>query len=126
MLVDTSVWVDHFRDHNAALAVSLERAEVHCHPLVIGELACGNLARREQVLSLLAALPQTPEARHLEVLSLIEAHRLSGRGIGWVDAHLLASAMLGNVKLWTLDKRLRTIAGELGAQAEAPVSGDPD
>lgn len=118
MLVDTSVWVDHFRGGNALLEQRLNQGEVWCHPLVIGELACGNLARRGEVLSLLAALPQAPEARHAEVLLLVESHRLMGRGLGWVDAHLLAATRLGGTRLWTLDRRLETAARELGIRAE--------
>ncbi len=118
MLVDTSVWVDHFRNDNAAFAERLNRGEVWCHPLVIGELACGNLARRGEVLALLAALPQAPEARHAEVLILVESHRLMGRGLGWIDVHLLASARLGHSRLWTLDRRLAAAARELGICAE--------
>ena len=118
MLVDTSVWVDHFRNDNAALAARLDRGEVRCHPFVIGELACGNLARRAEVLSLLAALPQAPRARHAEVLFLVESQRLMGRGLGWIDVHLLASARLGRTEIWTLDRRLATAAAELGIGAK--------
>lgn len=118
MLVDTSVWVDHFRRGNAALAAHLERQEVACHPYVIGELACGNLARRDELLALLATLPGTPEARHAEVLAMIDAHRLMARGLGWIDVHLLASARLARTTLWTLDKRLAAVATELEVGAE--------
>lgn len=120
MLVDTSVWVDHFRHGNATLAACLERGDVWGHPFVIGELACGNLARRDEVLHLLAALPQAPEARHAEVLTLLESHHLMGRGIGWIDVHLLASAKLGHTTIWTLDRRLASVAQELGIRASAP------
>lgn len=118
MLVDTSVWVDHFRNTNTELTARLERNEVSCHPFVIGELACGNLARRTEVLSHLAALPQTPEARHAEVLYMMGRHRLMGRGIGWIDAHLLASASLAGTRIWTLDQRLAAVARELGICAD--------
>jgi predicted nucleic acid-binding protein len=113
VLVDTSVWVDHLRSRKAALAEALERGDVWCHPFVIGELACGNIANRAEVLSLLAALPQAELAENAEVLAFVEAHRLMGRGIGWVDAHLLASARLSRQQLWTLDRRLAAVAASL-------------
>jgi predicted nucleic acid-binding protein len=110
VLVDTSVWVDHLRHGNRVLAQLLEQAEVVTHPFVLGELACGQLRQRELVLSTLAALPQARVATQDEVLHLIDAFRLMGRGLGWVDAHLLASARLERMGLWTLDKRLATAA----------------
>lgn len=110
MLVDTSVWIDHFRSRNRRLVEQLDTAEVWTHPFVIGELACGNLARRREVLTHLEALPKAPLVEHEEVMMLVEALRLSGRGLGWVDAHLLASARLAHIPLWTLDKRLEAIA----------------
>lgn len=122
MLVDTSVWIDHLRNSNHDLVARLECNAVLCHPFVIGELACGNLARRTEVLSLLATLPRVPEARHQEVLYMMEEHRLMGRGIGWIDAHLLASASLGGTQLWTLDQRLAKVARELALCAELPRS----
>ena len=106
MLVDTSVWVDHLRHGNSRLAGSLERGEVECHPFVIGELACGRIARRAEVLSLLAALPSVIEADHHEVLRFIESSGLVGRGLGLIDAHLLASALLTGTFLWTRDRTL--------------------
>lgn len=113
MLVDTSVWVDHLRRGNAALAAVLEEARVWTHAFVIGELACGNLAQRAKVLGLLAALPQTPLAAHQEALALVDSHGLMGRGLGWIDVHLLASARLAKLPFWTLDKRLAAVAAEL-------------
>ncbi len=118
MLVDTSVWVDHLRRRNPALAGYLQRAEVWCHPFVIGELACGNLKRRREILSGLAALPQVPMAEHQEVLTFVELHHLVGRSIGWIDAHLLASAKLAGLRLWTLDRALASAAHALGLQAD--------
>ena len=118
MLVDTSVWVDHLRRGNAILAMHLGRADVWCHPFVIGELACGRLKNRREVLALLSALPQVRQADHDEVLAFVESNSLSGSGIGWVDAHLLASALLTSVPLWTLDRRLASMARTLGAGAE--------
>jgi hypothetical protein len=105
-LVDTSVWVDHLRRGNATLASRLHKGEVECHPFVIGELACGNLRRRAELLSLLDALPRVPQAGHDEVLAFVASKHLMGRGLGWVDVHLLASALLGRTSLWTLDRRL--------------------
>ena len=118
MLVDTSVWIDHLRRGNAQLASRLENGEVESHPLVVGELACGILKRRSEILSLLGSLPQVIEAEHDEVLSLVESRRLSGRGLGWIDVHLLASALLQRTTLWTLDKRLAEQARRLGVLFE--------
>ena len=92
MLVDTSVWVEHLRRGDPTLSRLLDRGEVQCHPFIIGELACGSLRRRSEVLSLLRSLPHVLAATDNEVLTFIERHRLMGRGVGWVDAHLLASA----------------------------------
>jgi len=118
VLVDTAVWVDHLRRRNVALVELLEQARVWTHPFVIGELACGNLARRAILLGSLAELPQIPAASHAEVLAFVEARRLMGRGLGWVDMHLLASAMLAQLPFWTVDRRLGTLAGELGLGAQ--------
>jgi predicted nucleic acid-binding protein len=119
VLVDTSAWVDHLRRGNKVLAEYLQEARVLCHPFVIGELACGNLRHRDEVLSLLAALPQVPVARDEEVLAFVEANRLMGRGLGWIDVHLLASTRLAHTTLWTLDRRLAAAARSLGIQDEA-------
>jgi predicted nucleic acid-binding protein len=113
VLVDTSVWIDHLRRGNAQLATRLENGEVEYHPFVVGELACGILARRGEILSLMESLPRVLEAEHEEVLSLVESRQLSGRGLGWIDVHLLASAMLQRTTLWTLDKRLAEQASRL-------------
>ena len=116
MLVDTSVWIDHLRRRNATLVALLEQARVWTHAFVIGELACGNLGRRSDVLTSLAALPQVPSVPHPEVLAFLDARRLMGRGLGWIDVHLLAAATLAKFPFWTLDKRLATVAAELGLQ----------
>jgi predicted nucleic acid-binding protein len=113
ILVDTSVWVDHLRRGNARLATLLDDAQVLCHPLVLGELALGNLRARHIMLDLLAALPVPPLADHEEVLRFIEVRRLYGRGIGWVDVQLLASCLLARCALWTLDERLGQVAAQL-------------
>lgn len=111
ILVDSSVWVDHLRAGEPPLVELLNSNRVLAHPFVVGELACGNLKNRKVVLSLLQDLPTLPVAADDEVLFLIEKHGLMGRGIGYVDAHLLAAVMLdGTAQLWTRDKRLCAVA----------------
>lgn len=115
ILVDASVWIDHLRRPGAELARLLGAGLVSCHPLVIGELACGYLSRRSDFLAQLIALPTTPQSTHDEALTFVERHALMGCGIGWVDVHLLAStALMQNGRLWTIDKRLAAAAGGLG------------
>jgi predicted nucleic acid-binding protein len=99
VLADTSVWVDHFRRRSTRLSDLLETMQVWTHPFVIGELACGTLSRRAEVLGLVEALPQLPPADHEEVLAFVAAHRLHGRGLGWIEVHLLASARLASLPL---------------------------
>ena len=106
ILVDTSVWVDHFRRGSAALVALLERGAVSTHPFVIGELACGHLRARRQILSMLAGLPAVVTLSHDEALHFLQARRLEGHGLGWIDVHLLAAAALADLPLWTLDRRL--------------------
>jgi len=114
ILVDTSVWVDHLRDGTPALAAALEQGSVLMHPFVLGELACGNLKNRGEVLQLLEELPAAPMATDPEALDFIERRALMGRGIGYVDVHLLASvALAGTAQLWTRDKRLAAVAADL-------------
>ncbi|HUO84464.1 MAG TPA: PIN domain-containing protein [Thermoanaerobaculia bacterium] len=111
ILVDTSVWIDHLRRGNVALVAALEREEVLTHPFVIGELACGDLKNRKELLDLLAALPSAVVATDEETLHLIEQRRLMGKGIGYIDAHLIASVKLTpDARLWTLDKKLAPFA----------------
>ena len=118
ILVDTSVWVDHLRRHDAVLAALLERGEILGHAFITGELACGSLGQRSRVLVLLAALPQACLAFNAEILSFIERHGLMGAGIGYLDAHLLASTTLTpDARLWTRDRRLAAAAGRLGLRA---------
>ncbi len=112
-LVDTSVWVDHLRNGNDTLAGLLLGDEVACHPMVIGELACGNLKRRKELLALLHALPTIERVSDDEILFFIEHHHLSGLGLGLVDIHLLASCAISHTALWTLDSRLHRAADEL-------------
>lgn len=114
-LVDTSVWVDHLRHGDSELAKRLEEGVVLTHRLVIEELACGSLAGRGEVLSLLETLPHAPEAEHSEFLHFIEKRRLYGTGLGAVDAHLLASAVLARARLWTRDAALARAAERVGA-----------
>ena len=113
VLVDTSVWVSHFRDGNDELASLLNDGRVLCHPLIVGELACGNLKDRAVILSFLQLLPMSIEAEHAEVLSFIEDNRLMGKGMGYVDVHLITSAVLTGVPIWTLDKKLAQTADSL-------------
>jgi len=116
ILVDTTIWVEHLRRGLPSLATLLQEGEVLIHPWVIGELACGNLRNRQQVLELLQGLPMATVASDAEVLLLIERDRLMGRGIGYVDAHLLASARLSHCRLWTQDRRLAAVAHEQGLE----------
>jgi predicted nucleic acid-binding protein len=113
-LVDTSVWIDHFWRRSDMLAALLGRAEVMCHPFIVGEVACGRLRRRAEILELLGRLPQVPVTEHEEVLTFVETHRLMGSGIGWIDAHLFASARLAGLPIWTAARRLETAAARLG------------
>lgn len=115
ILVDTSVWVDHLRSGDAPLAELLERGAVLGHPFVIGEIACGSLTDRGAILALLQHLPMAAVAEPDEVLGYINRHKLHGKGIGYVDVHLLtATALTGGAKLWTRDRRLHAVARELG------------
>jgi len=124
ILVDTSVWVDHLRSDDARLAVKLEAASVAMHPMVLGELACGNLKDRQTLLALWSNLPQIAVATDAEVLFFLECNRLWGRGIGYVDVHLLASVSLrAEARLWTCDRRLQETAEQLGLAYLEPDSG---
>ena len=114
ILLDTSVWADHLRRGDSSVVQVLESGQAAAHAFVIGELACGNLRSRARVIDLLQALQQLAMATDDEVLHFIERHKLMERGIGYVDAHLLAAAAIGSSLLWTRDKRLREIATELG------------
>lgn len=114
VLVDTSVWIEHFRSGTIGLEISLDDGQVVCHPFIVGELACGNLRNKSYVLSLLDTLPLAHLAYHEEVMQFIETNRLMGKGLGYVDMNLLASAVLTSVPLWTLDKGLNKAAATLG------------
>ena len=113
ILVDTSIWIDHLRHGVPRLEALLESNVVFTHGAVVGELACGNLRNREEVLELLRSLPQLFAATDEEVLAMIERHQLMGRGIGYIDAHLLTAAKMHAVKLWTGDRRLHDLAASL-------------
>jgi predicted nucleic acid-binding protein len=120
ILADTSVWVDHLRTSDNALAALLDTGMVLAHPFVIGELALGNLRQREIVLNALADLPHARVATDVEVLHFIERHALFGCGIGYIDAHLLAGVHLtAGAELWTNDKRLHGAAAQLGVAFES-------
>jgi predicted nucleic acid-binding protein len=113
VFVDTSIWVTHLRRGSRRLEKLLMDAEVICHPFIIGELACGNLKNRNEIISLLQSLPLAPTIEFDEFLFFIDKNHLMGKGIGFVDVHLLASAKLAEVPLWTADKRLKSAADQL-------------
>jgi predicted nucleic acid-binding protein len=118
VLVDTSVWVEHFRRPNRALAELLLVGEAFSHPLVLGEIACGTPPNRVQTLIDLGDLPQVQQATVRETIALIDRHSLFGRGVGLVDLQLLASALITpNVTLWTIDKKFHALAVAFGKQA---------
>ena len=116
ILVDTSVWVDHLRQADEGRQEHLAAGNVATHPMVLGELACGNLPQREERLAQLRALPGLKALDDEAVVALIESNKLMGRGIGFVDAHLLGAVLAGpaGTLLWTRDRRLRELADESG------------
>ena len=118
ILVDTSIWVNHLRSSSPELARALTEGLVLGHPSVVGELACGNLRNRAQVLELLGKIPRAVRASDDEALECIERNRLHGRGLGWTDVHLLASALLTPARLWTLDGALAREAKRCGVARE--------
>ena len=113
ILVDTSIWIDHFRKSDKKLIDLLLGGQVMCHPFVVGEIALGQLKNRTVVIEQLSALPQAKQGLEHEVLALIEKAQLFGTGVGYVDVHLLTSAKLSDAELWTRDKRLATVASKL-------------
>jgi len=113
ILADTSVWIAHLRHDRADLRSLLDAGVIHCHELVIGELACGTLRRRTEILARLGRLPTVPVVSHAEAFEFLHARRLSGRGLGWIDVHLLASSVLAGARLWSLDVRLAAAADGL-------------
>lgn len=114
ILADTSVWIDYFREGLPELGERLRRGDVVMHPFVVGELACGNFSSRQATLELLQQLRSVAVAEHDEVMNFIRARKLYGRGVGYVDVHLLAAAAIAGCQLWTVDKRLHAMATSLG------------
>ena len=123
ILPDSSIWVAHFRRANTFLAEWLEHDQTLCHPFIVGELACGHLSSRASTLGMLQTLPEAPMMTHDEVLMLIERYRLMASGIGWVDAHLLGSALLARAEIWTLDQSLANASRKLGVAANPRMPG---
>ncbi len=121
ILVDTSVWVDHLRQGEPLLVQALMQTQAATHPFVVGELACGNLKNRQTLIELLQALPPVKSAMDHEVMNFIESKNLMGKGIGYIDAHLCASALISGFKLWTRDKRLLSVAQSLGCAWSEPL-----
>lgn len=119
MLVDTAVWIDHLRGGDPVLVELLEQARVSVHPFIVGEVACGNLTQRAAVLDSMEALPMLPVVGHSDVMNFVQQHRLSGRGLGWIDVHLLASASAAEEVLLTRDRRLHAAAEEMGLAAHS-------
>lgn len=113
VLVDTSIWVTHFRCGHDYLQELLLENQVYCHPFIVGELACGHFKNRKEILSLLKNLSQAKILYDEEVLDFIEQKKLMGMGIGYIDVHLLASAMVSDLLVWTADKRLKKVAQKL-------------
>jgi len=116
ILVDTSIWIDHFRYGDADLRKIIEDDRLLCHPFVVGELALGSLREREAVIAFLSAQREAVIATHAEVMTVIERHSIFSMGIGYTDAHLLTSTLLDRrSSLWTRDKRLAAAAQKVGA-----------
>ena len=123
ILVDTSVWIEHFKRNDAELSALIGARVVISHPFVVGELACGTLRERDAVIGMLSRLPQAPVVGHDDVLGFVERHALMGRGIGWIDVHLLASTIVaGRVALWSRDRRLAAAAAEHRVAYVRPVN----
>ena len=124
ILVDTSTWINHLRTPSELLVQLLDLEQVLIHPFVVGELACGNLANRKEIISLLHSLPFAPRADDDEILFFVERHKLMGRGLGLIDVHLLASSTIGGAALWTDDNTLRLAARNLGIEfSQHPPAG---
>ena len=125
ILVDTTVWIDHLRGHEPDLMDAVNARRVLMHPMVIGELVCGNLPHRKRHLATWGTMPMVEELGHEEVLSQIESRRLMGRGIGFVDAHVLCACLNSDgTLLWSRDKSLRRLAEEYGVAFPEPTRED--
>jgi predicted nucleic acid-binding protein len=113
VLVDISVWVSHLRHGNPKLQEMLQEGQVVSHPFIIGELACGNISNRTEIISLMQSLPMLDAIEHEELLLFIEHNKMMGTGLGFVDVHLMAAAMLAGIPLWTQDKSLKQACSRL-------------
>jgi predicted nucleic acid-binding protein len=116
ILVDTSVWIKHLREGETNLAQLLEQGLVACHPFIIGELACGGIQNRREIISLLYHLPSTDILDHSDIIEFIEYRKMMNKGIGYIDVHLLASALVSETPLWTFDKALKKVANQLSIE----------
>ncbi|MEA3288445.1 MAG: type II toxin-antitoxin system VapC family toxin [Candidatus Marinimicrobia bacterium] len=110
ILIDTSIWIDHLRQGSKHSEKLLSEFSIFSHPFIIGELACGNLRNRQQIIHLLQELPQALVASDDEVLKFIDVNHLTGKGLGYVDMHLLASTKLSGLRIWTRDRRMKEAA----------------
>jgi predicted nucleic acid-binding protein len=126
ILADTTVWIDFLAGRSSAVELRslLAANRVVCHPAVRGEIALGSIARRDEVLRLLSQLPRASVIGDDEVLAMIETRQLSASGIGWIDAHLLASVMAGGHLIWTADKRLTSVAARMSVLAHPAAFED--
>lgn len=114
VLVDTSVWISHLRHSNSRLQKLLNEGRVVSHPFIIGELACGNLSNRTEIISLMQSLPMLEAVEDEELLIFIEHNKMMGQGLGFVDIHLMAAAVMADIPLWTQDKKLKLACSQLG------------
>jgi len=116
ILVDTSVWIKHLREGDKNLVTLLEKGLVACHPFIIGELACGDIKNRHEIIMLLNDLPSTEILDHHDIMEFIEYRKIMNKSIGYVDVHLLASALVSETPLWTFDKALKKVANQLSIE----------
>jgi predicted nucleic acid-binding protein len=110
VLVDTSIWIDHFKNGNNQLIELLDNGEVFCHPFIIGELACGYIKNRQEIITALRALPQSAFIEHDEIMVFIEKNNIMGKGLGYIDIAILGSSLVTGIPLWTFDQKLNAIA----------------